>query len=205
MSKFPVLLFLIGVTSFAQEKMDASEAATLRTKVKSLAETTETISSDFVQYKHLDFLSNDIQSSGKLYFKSPNQVKWAYVDPFAYAVIFKENTMYVNNEGKKNQVDIGANKLFGQLNKLIRASVTGDLFDTDEFDISYFKSGANREVRFMPKDDTFSQYVQEFHIIFNNQAEVIAVKMIEPSQDFTHIVFSNRKTNEDLPDAVFVH
>lgn len=203
MNKLICLLFFICTISFAQTNMDDSEATELRSKVKSLAKTTQTITADFVQYKHLDFLSNDIESKGKLSFKSPDLVKWAYVKPFEYSVLFKDDMLYINNEGEKNNVDIGSNKLFKQLNKLISASVTGDMFNTEEFDISYFKKGDNNEVHFSPKDKKFVKYIKEFHIVFNVDAEVSEVKMIELSNDYTHIVFSNRLTNQNLPDAVF--
>lgn len=183
--------------------MSDSEATELRSKVKSLAETTQTITANFIQYKHLDFLSNDIESEGKLSFKSPDLVKWAYVKPFEYAVLFKDDMLYINNEGEKSNVDIGSNKLFKQLNKLISASVTGDMFNSEEFNIVYFKRDSNNEVHFAPKDKKFAKYIKEFHIIFNEEAEVSEVKMIEPSSDYTHIVFSDRTTNLDLPDAVF--
>ena len=54
--------------------MSQEEARSLRSKVKSQAEATQTISSDFIQKKHLDFLENDIESSGRLAFKAPDIV-----------------------------------------------------------------------------------------------------------------------------------
>jgi len=201
---FGILFILICTTSlFAQTKMGDSEAKALQSKVKSLAETTKTITADFVQYKHLDFLSNDIESNGKLSFKSPDLVKWAYIQPFEYSVLFKDDMLYINNEGEKDNVDIGSNKLFKQLNKLISASVTGDMFNTEEFDISYFEKHKDSEVHFSPKDKKFAKFIKEFHIVFNSDAEVSEVKMIEPSNDYTHIIFSNRMTNQNLSDAVF--
>ncbi len=201
---FYLFLFLSTFVT-AQTQMSESEASALRSKVKSLAETTNTITADFVQKKHLDFLSNDIESRGKLSFKSPDLVKWEYVSPFSYAVLFKNDMLYINNEGDKSNVDIGSNKLFRQLNKLISGSVTGDMFDVAEFDISYFQIESAVEVRFVPRDKKFAQYIREFQMIFNSQAEVTEVKMIEPSDDYTHIIFSSRMTNQDLPDAVFAH
>ena len=185
--------------------MSDSEASSLRSKVRSLASTTTTMTANFVQYKHLDFLSNDIESKGKLSFKSPDLVKWEYVSPFEYSVLFKDDMLYINNEGNKNSVDIGSNKLFKQLNKLIGASATGDMFNTDEFAISYFNKGNSNEVRFSPRDKRLAKYIKEFHIVFNSATEVSEVKMIESSNDYTHIIFSNRMTNQDLPDAVFAH
>ena len=196
-----IFLFSIGIK--AQTRMTDLEAQALEDKVKALASSTSTITSDFVQYKHMDFLSNDIESQGKLSFKSPNLVKWEYVKPFAYSVLFKNESLYINNEGEKSNVDIGGNKLFKKLNKLITDSVRGDMFDSSEFVISYFKDGAQSEVHFAPKDTGFAEYIKAFHITFNEVGEVVEVKMVEPSNDYTQIVFSNRKTNQILPDAVF--
>ena len=95
-----LLLFMVGVIQ-AQTKMTPTEATFLKEKVKELAAQTNTITSDFVQYKHLDFLSNDIVTSGNLVFKTPNLVKWSYIDPFVYSVIFKNENLYINDEGTK--------------------------------------------------------------------------------------------------------
>lgn len=195
--------FLFSINLQAQTKMSNVEAKALEAKVKDLAASTTTITSDFVQYKHMDFLSNDIESKGKLSYKSPNLVKWEYVKPFVYSVLFMNETMFINNEGDKSNVDIGGNKLFKQLNKLITDSVKGDMFDASEFTITYFKKENNDEVHFAPKDASFAGYIKTFHITFNEIGEVIAVKMVEPSNDYTQIIFSNRKTNQTLPDAVF--
>ncbi len=138
MRKLVYILFFTVFATQAQTQMSTQEAAALKTKVKALASTTQTISSDFIQYKHLDFLDNDIETSGKLAFKAPDLVKWEYLDPFKYAVLFKDETLFINDEGNKSNVDIGSNKMFKQLNKLIISSVKGDMFDEAEFTIEYF-------------------------------------------------------------------
>lgn len=200
-----LLLFLFSASLLAQTKMTPSEAKTLEAKVKELALTTETITSDFTQYKHLDFLSNDIKSTGKLSYKSPNLVKWEYHTPFEYALTFKDENLYINNEGKKSNMNLSSNKLFEQLNKLITNSIKGDMFNTEEFNISYYEKGADSEVHFAPKDPKFSEFIKVFHLIFNEKGEVTTVKMVEPSDDYTQIVFSNRVVNTPLSDAVFAH
>ncbi len=187
----------------AQTKMSTSESAILKAKVKAQAARINTLLSDFTQYKHLDFLSNDIVTSGKLVFKSPNMVKWEYVTPFKYSIFLKNETFFINDEGKKTNVDIGSNKIIKQLNNLIINSVKGDMFDENKFDITYFKKGANSEVYFSPKDKKFSKYIKAFHITFNVDGDVVELKMIESSEDYTRIVFSNRTVNIILPDAIF--
>ncbi len=200
------VLLILGIGNLvAQKKMGQTEAAALKNKVKILSANTETITSDFVQYKHLDFLSNDIASTGKLAFKSPDRVKWAYTEPFAYSIIFKNETLYINDDGSKSAMDMASNKIFKQLNQLITASIKGDLFDADEFKVTYYQKDGKSEVHFNPTDPQFSEFIKSFQLTFNGKGEVEEVKMIEPSDDYTHIIFSNRSTNQPLSDAIFAH
>jgi len=205
MRKLVYILFFTVFATQAQTPMNSTEAMTLKSKVKALATTTKTISSDFVQYKHLDFLDNDIETSGKLAFKAPDLVKWEYVAPFKYSVLFKDETLFINDEGNKSNVDIGSNKMFKQLNKLIISSVKGDMFDEVEFTIEYFHKDQNSLVYFSPRDKKFAKYIQAFHITFNSKGDVIEVKMLEPSQDYTKIVFSNKVLNQTLDNAIFTN
>ncbi|SHI61391.1 outer membrane lipoprotein carrier protein LolA [Pseudozobellia thermophila] len=198
-----VFFVLFATLALGQTKMSATESEALKAKVKSLANNTRTITSDFTQYKHLDFLSNDIESSGKLAFRAPDQVKWQYVKPYAYSIVFKNQTLYIDDEGNKSNIDVSGNKLFERLNHLIAASISGDMFDAEQFDMSFFNDSGKSLVHFMPKDPQFSEFISAFHITFNELGEVERVKMIEPSGDFTLIVFSNRKTNQPLSDAHF--
>ncbi|GGG35517.1 LolA family protein [Bizionia arctica] len=201
-----VYFFLLLTASIqSQTTMSPSEAQALKTLVKAQALTTKTIYSNFTQYKHLDFLSNDIVTKGKLAFKTPNLVKWEYTDPYKYTVIFKNETIFINDEGKKNQVDMGSNKLFKELNGLIINSIKGDMFDDEAFDITYFKLDKTKQVHFIPKDKKSSKYISAFEITFNEKGDVLEVKMIEPSGDFTKIVFSNKEINKPLADAIFTN
>jgi outer membrane lipoprotein-sorting protein len=201
----PCLLFFMFLATQSQTKMTDIEASNLKKQVKALATSTKTISSDFVQYKHLDFLDNAIETSGKLAFKAPSLVKWEYTKPFKYAVFFKNNKLYINDEGKKSNIDIGSSKMFSQLNGLIVSSINGDMFDESKFRIQYFKTSKDRVVHFSPKDENFAKYIKTFHITFNEKGDVIEVKMIEPSDDYTRIVFNNKVLNQPIDEAVFIN
>ena len=205
MNKLFYILFFLASTVTAQTPMSLEEATSLKMKVQEQAQKTQTMTVDFVQLKHMDFLSNDIETSGNLALKQPNLVKWQYTAPFKYSILFKDNVLYINDDGKKSDVNMGSNKLFGQLNNLIVNSITGDLFKESEFDISYFKSNEGSEVLFIPKDTKLKKYISQFRLFFNAEAYVTKVKMTEPSEDYTIITFSNRQINKPLSDAVFAH
>lgn len=207
MRNYFLLLFFIAFSSTIQAQdvaMNASEIAAFKEKVIASAKATQTIKTDFVQYKHLDFLADDVKTSGKMVFKAPGLVKWEYTNPYQYSVIFKEDQLLINDGGTKSKVDIGNSKLFKKLNQLIVNSVKGNMFNDSDFTVSFYKSSKYNKAVFIPKDKKIASYIASFELLFNkNDAQVFEVKMVEPSQDFTRIIFSNRTLNTTINDSVF--
>ncbi len=202
-----LLLVLISGGVFAQDQiMTTAEIVAFKEKVVVVSKATNSMKSDFVQYKHLDFLENDIKTSGKMSFKKPNLVKWEYTNPYKYSVIFTKEKLLINDGGTKSDVNIGSNKMFKKLNQLIVNSVQGNMFNDADFKVKYAKFPNYYKVVFIPKDKKIAKYIASFVLHFSKkEAAVLEVKMIEPSQDYTRIVFKNRVINSNISDAVFTN
>lgn len=198
------MLFLsFGVFS-QEQKMSESEITTFKNSVNETAKNTKTLSTDFTQLKHMDFLSKDIETSGKMNFKSPNMLQWQYVKPYQYSIVFKNNKIFINDAGKKNNIDKGNSKMFDKLNKLIVGSVNGNMFDENEFTISYFKTKDFNITKLLPKDASLKKYVKQMELYFDKTGNTVSqVKMIEPSNDYTKIIFKNKIINAKIEDSVF--
>jgi len=208
--KFFLLLIFLNTSlfkSFAQEqKMSESEITAFKQSVVAVSKKIKTLSTDFVQYKHLDFLSKDIETSGKMIFKEPSSLLWQYKKPYNYSIVFKNGKILINDEGKKSAVDIGNSKLFGKINKLIVGSVSGDLFDDKEFSISYFKNKEQNLARFIPKDATLKKYIKQIELTFDKEdATVVQVKLLESSADYTRIVLKNKVINAKVDEGSFTN
>ena len=203
---FSVLFLSLSFFSgFAQEqKMADTEVATFKNAVNAVAKNTKTLTTDFTQSKHMDFLSKDIETSGKMNFKTPNMLQWQYVKPYQYSIVFKNNKIFINDAGKKNNIDKGNSKMFDKLNKLIVGSVNGNMFDENEFTISYFKTKDFNITKLLPKDATLKKYVKQMELYFDKTGNTVSqVKMIEPSNDYTKIIFKNKVINAKIDDSVF--
>lgn len=199
-----ILLILVNVAAFAQEKMAPAEVTAFKNAVNATTKSTKTLTTDFVQYKHMDFLSKDIETSGKMSFKSPGSLLWQYTKPYQYSIVFKNNKISINDAGKKSQMDTGNSKMFAKLNKLIVGSVNGDMFDENEFNISYFKNKDHNIARLVPKDAALKKYIKQMELYFDKKGNMVTeVKMTEPSDDYTRIVFKNKTANAPVPDSVF--
>jgi len=203
---FSVLFLSFSLFSgFAQEqKMADSEISAFKNAVNATAKNTKTLTTDFTQSKHMDFLSKDIETSGKMNFKTPNMLQWQYVKPYQYSIIFKNNKIFINDAGKKNNIDKGNSKMFDKLNKLIVGSVNGNMFDENEFTISYFKTKDFNITKLLPKDAALKKYVKQMELYFDKTGNTVSqVKMIEPSNDYTKIIFKNKAINAKIDDSVF--
>ncbi len=201
-----ILLFTMHSANAQMTSLSKEEAKSLKEKVVKKSKSMTSLSSSFIQYKHLDFLSNDMESSGKLLFKSPDLIKWAYNTPFKYGVIFKGDKLYINDDGKKSDIDLSADKTFKSFNGLIVKSIKGDMFDDSEFGIKYFKKGKNYVVLFSPKKEAIKSLISQFEITFDGKSlDVLQIKMIESSEDYTLLKFTDQVINKAISDAEFSH
>jgi outer membrane lipoprotein carrier protein len=206
-TKIALLILFLSGNLFAQEqKMTAAEIASFKEDVNVVSKKIKTLSTDFVQYKHLDFLSKDIETSGKMLFKEPSLLSWQYKKPYNYSIVFKNGKILINDEGKKSAVDIGNSKIFARINKLIIGSVSGNMFDDKEFTISYFKLKGQNLAKFVPKDATLKKYIKQIELTFDKEeATVVQVKLLESSEDYTRIVLKNKVINAKIDDSVFTN
>lgn len=200
-----LILCFCNLSLLAQEqKMTETEIVSFKKTVKEVATKIKTLSTDFVQYKHLDFLSKDIETSGKMAFKEPNMLQWQYKKPYNYSIVFKSGKIFIDDEGKKSAMDVSSSKIFGKINKLIVGSVSGDMFDDKEFVISYFKNKTNNITKFIPKDAALKKYIKQIELTFDkDDATVIQVKLLESSEDYTRIVLKNKILNAKIDNAIF--
>jgi outer membrane lipoprotein-sorting protein len=206
--KTKMLLFIFGIFSFVsfgqEQKMTAVEISAFKQNVNEVSKKIKTLGTDFVQYKHMDFLSKDIETSGRMNFKEPNLLQWQYKKPYNYSIVFKNGKILINDEGKKSAVDIGNSKIFAKINKLIIGSVSGNLFDEKEFDISYFKTKTQHLTKLIPKDAALKKYIKQIELTFDKEDfTVVQVKLIESSEDYTRIVLKNKTLNAKIDDSVF--
>lgn len=201
---FFFLIFVSNIMVAQEQKMSAAEITSFKTEVEKESKSIKTIKTDFIQYKHMDFLSKDIETSGKMSFKAPNLLNWQYTKPYNYSIVFKNNKVYINDQGKKNTVDAGNSKLFEKINKMIVGSVSGNVFDDKEFTISYFKTKEFYITKLLPKTKEVQKYIKQIDLFFPiNDVTVSQVKLIEPSGDFTKIVFKNKQLNAKIDDSAF--
>ncbi|ANF50991.1 cell envelope biogenesis protein LolA [Chryseobacterium glaciei] len=195
---------LVSSFFFAQNTaMTGAEARAFVTKVSSETKEIKTLQSDFIQTKKMDFLDKNIVTYGRMSLKTPNILSWKYTKPYQYSIIFKDNKIFINDQGKKSSVD-AKSKTFEKINKLIVGSSNGQMFNDPEFSVAYLKNANYNIAKFTPKSAQLLKYIKQIELSFpKGQSTVSQVNMTEASGDTTNIVFKNTKINAPISASEF--
>ena len=94
--------------------------------------------------------------------------------------------------------------MFEKINKMIVGSISGNMFDDNEFSISYFKNKDFFIAKLVTKTKDIQKYIKQIDLYFPvNEVTASQVKLIEPSGDYTKIVFKNKVLNAKIDESTF--
>jgi outer membrane lipoprotein-sorting protein len=199
-------ILLIGFT-FGQAPKGFTELAdneSFKKKVKETSVQTQSISSDFIQEKHLTMMEEVLVSKGRFLFKKENKVKWEYTEPIVYAIIINQNRFIINNDGKISEFDTESNKLFKEINNMIVMAIRGDFVDNPDFSATFYQDEKRYLAILVPQNELLVDILTQIEIYFlKENTAVDEVIFAEPGDDFTKIVFKNRKVNIEISDEQF--
>lgn len=208
MNKVLQIFFILwSFSALGQEqKLSTVEITTFKSEVMQQSEKIKSLKTDFVQYKHLSFLSNEIETSGNMVFQAPDLLNWKYTKPYQYSIVFRKGKIHINDQGNKSSFDASGNKMFEKINKLIVGSVSGNMFDDNEFSISYYKNKTHYIAKFVPKSKELKKVIEEVELYFPFDKLVVSeVKLNESSGDYTKIVFKNQQLNAKVSPTDFTN
>jgi len=203
---FICFLCLTGMVSIAQKETfsKVSDPKEVEQRLVKASASMNTITSDFVQEKHLEYLSVVIESKGKFWFKKPGILRWEYTDPYKYIIVINQGKIIIKDEGKKNEFDVNSNKAFQELNNIIVNSVNGTLISSEKYNYEILEGKESWLVKLFPKDPQMKKIMKSIELYFlKTDMSVNRIKMVESDQDYTMITLRNKKYNEVIPASVF--
>lgn len=200
-----IILFFLPAFMLAQNsQLTEAEVKEFKKEVSKHSENLESLSSEFTQTKHMQLMEEEAVSEGKLYYRTPDVLKWEYYSPYNYKILFKEKQLHINDDGEKSVTSLRSHKMFNKLLNLISGSVNGKLLeDPENFRINYFKNGEYVQAVIVPQDAALKNMFSEIILIFNGNHVVDSVKLMEENGDFTRIDFKNIALNPQLDSSVF--
>jgi outer membrane lipoprotein-sorting protein len=208
MKKISFLFFLfITSVSFAQIPAGykpVKDTASFKQKMEAQSKLINSIESDFTQEKYLSVMSENIVTKGHFLFKKINMLRWEYTSPYSYLIVINKDKMFIKDNGKINKYDINSNKMFKSINEMMVATVQGNLLNNKDYKANFFEGDKFYLIELSPVQKAAKDFLKTIQLYINKtDYSVEKVKMIEPSDDYTSIDFTNRKTNQTIGDEKF--
>ncbi|MBS1646980.1 MAG: outer membrane lipoprotein carrier protein LolA [Bacteroidetes bacterium] len=196
---FLVLFFLNGIL-FAQKTFrPLKDTLAFKEKIAQMAIKTNTLESDFTQIKTLSMLSEKMSSKGHFCFKKTNLLRWEYSTPYRYIIVINKDKMLIKDDVKLKKYDINSNKIFKEINNIMISCIDGNVLNTGKFKASYAENEWNYKIDLIPIAKEMRESLKQINMYFDKAvSSVTRIEMIESSEDFTTIDFTNKKINGDL-------
>jgi outer membrane lipoprotein-sorting protein len=162
------------------------------------------ITSNFRQEKILTALTEKITSTGTFRFKRSNKVRIEYQKPFSYLMIMNGEKILVKDESRESRVNVKSNKLFQQVNRIMVDCIQGTMLQSKDFTTKVFENSERYLLEMTPVSKNLKEFFQNIVLyVEKKDYSVHAIEMNEPAGDQTIITFTDKKLNDQVPDAVF--
>jgi len=201
---FSLILVIQAFSQVTDGFTEVQDISAVKEMISTNADETNSLSSDFIQEKHLTMMEEVLISRGLFLFRQENDVRWEYHSPINYAIVINNNQFMINNDGKISTFDTESNKLFKEINNMILMAIQGNFVDDPGFQASFFADNSHYLTILKPQDEILKNILETIEIYFDKESMAVAkVMFIEPEEDFTLITFTNRKKNTKLEDDQF--
>jgi outer membrane lipoprotein-sorting protein len=183
---------------------DVGNTMSLQSSLASSAKSTQTISSDFSQVKHMKMMNDKVNSKGKFYFKREDKIRIEYTSPFQYLLVMSGGQIMVRDENKTNKINTRNSKTMQSVNKVMMDCMRGTVFGNKDFTVKAFESKTQYMMQLTPTNSSMKSLFTRIDVyIEKTDNSVSKLVMNENGGDYTEMVFTNKKINTTLADALF--
>lgn len=199
-------LFLALVPEVRAQKgfTQMQNTTALESALTKSAATTQSISSDFVQVKHMKMLSETVNSKGKFYFKQKDKVRIEYQSPFQYLLVMNGGQVLVKEGDKVNRINTRNSKTMQSVNKVMMDCMRGTVFQNSDFEVKALSSDHQYLLVLTPANNAMKSLFAAIHVYINKKDNTVSkLEMKENGGDYTDMSFTNKQNNIPLSDALF--
>jgi outer membrane lipoprotein-sorting protein len=205
-------LLLIAFLLITAEPVTAGEAPApdgspaIFSSLERTAGAVKTISSDFVQEKHLSMFKTVLTSRGRFYYSKPDLLRWELTAPVASGFVLK------GDKGRRWHERTGRTESFQISQEPVMKLVSDQLFAWARADFQWLKKEYRISVlgespvalRLEPRSAATAGFLHHLLINFSVDGRYVrSVELHEKDGDFTRIRFVNTVVNNPLQANLF--
>jgi outer membrane lipoprotein-sorting protein len=213
MGRYANVGYLLLLLSFCSPLLRSVEAAqeeirlpAVFIRLQSAAADIRSLTSDFVQEKQLAIFAETLLSSGRFYYRQPDQLRWELLTPVASGFVLRGLTGERWNS-LSQEVDtfhIDRDPLMGIIARQLLAWARVDIdWLRSRYRIELLTEQPIR-LQLFPLDQGEAGFIEQLQILFSaDSSHVELVEMHEAGGDKTLLHFEQVQINQALPAAAF--
>ena len=200
-----VLFMALGLFATAQTPLSEAQSNEIMASLTKTASSMQTMQCRFVQSKTMSMLAEPSVSEGKMYFASPDRLRWEYVKPYAFALVVNGERIVKITDDQVEALDGNSGRMYQGITSMIMSSASGKkLFDATTFDIVLYDDGAYWKAEMTPKRRDMKRMFSQLVFHFDKKTQVIDhVEFLDPKGDNTVIRFEEIRLNEKIGEEQF--
>lgn len=197
-------IFFLVTTSWGQ-RLSIQQQEQVIQKITSTITSIQTMQCDFMQTKKMKMLKKEIKSSGVMYFKSPNKLRWQYKTPYSYIFVMNGNKILLKSSKVSQNIDTQGNKMFKRISNIILGCIMGEsLRSSTDFSVEICKENSIYVAKLLPKKKELKSLYNNIKICFNSYTNMVeSVEMSEKTGDITIVNLNNIKKKSPISENIF--
>lgn len=200
-----ILFVAMGLFASAQTQLSESQSKEIMASLTKATSSMQTMQCRFVQSKTMSMLAEPSVSEGKMYFSSPDRLRWEYLTPYPFALVVNGEKIVKVTDGKAEVLDGNSGRMYQGITNMIMGSASGKkLFDASTFDVVLYDDDTCWKAEMTPKRRDMKRMFNQLVFHFDKKSQVIDhVEFIEPKGDKTVIRFEEIRLNEKIGEERF--
>jgi len=184
---------------------EPTDISPLLAELKLAASETATLSSSFVQEKHLSIFSEKLLSQGRFIYQKPDWLRWELLTPAAsgFVLLGEKGERWNGLSREKERFSIETDPIMGTIAQQLLAWARVDIDWLQQRYRMELQTSEPVSLRLYPLDPGEASFIDYLQILFaDDRRHVAEVLMVEKEGDSTLLRFSNVEINIELsPDA----
>lgn len=200
-----LLSCLLSLGLSAQTKLSDAQRDQVIAKIDKASSKMTSMQCDFTQTKTMKMLSKKMESTGVMYFKRPDKLRWEFKSPYTYIFAMNGDKVSMKSSKSTQNIDVKQNKMFRQITDIIINCITGEgMKNQSYFQMEMYQQDGAYFARLIPKRKELKQMYKTIELYFNPEfTNVASVRMEEKTGDVTVIKMSNTKQNITINESLF--
>jgi outer membrane lipoprotein carrier protein len=197
------ILICIFLCSYITVNAQSGSVDSIVEKIKLTNLQYTSITSDFVQVKHLSFMNEDVSSNGKFFYSKPDRLLMQYEQPAGDIMLINKEQLVMIAAGKHSKASTKSSAKARTMKSILSSCLQGDVSLIDGVTLSSEETDDGYVITAQLKKKTRNN-LKKVVLTYNKADLTLTVlRMEETDSSYTVYTLINKVLNQPIDDEVF--